>query len=227
METDYQYNIYKDNIYQNYNNIFHLDYKGQLLKSHIKYENWKNKMFEIYGDDAKLYKCIYDNIYFYGSNKEFYEFPFCKSRCTLCYKKICYFCSRNTEDNKDFGNCCIKRKFYYIILHDINNDNFEKDFYFYLLIFFVPMITLFLFIGVISENFYYFLIKFDNNICYYEANDFTSKIIILNGGISLILSIVFLVHDIYLKIIFLFISLFYKFSPLKYYLQIIRKGIEL
>ena len=227
MENDIQYNIYNDNSYQNDDNIFQLDYQGQILKTNIKYQKWKNKMIKIYGDDAKLYRCIYDNIYFYGSNEEFHKFPFCKSQCSLCYKTICYFCSRNTENNKDFGNCCIKRKINYIILHDINNDNFEKDFYFYLLIFFVPIITLFLFIGIISEYFYYLLIKYDKNIFYYEDNDFTSKIIIINGGISLMLSIVFLVHDIYLKIIFLFVSLFYKISPLKYYLKIIKKGIEL
>ena len=48
-------------------NMLMLDYDGQSLKDNLKFNSWKNIMLQKYGNDAKLFKCSYDAIYFYCS----------------------------------------------------------------------------------------------------------------------------------------------------------------
>ena len=68
-------------------NIFKLDYKEQSLKDNSKFNSWRNTMLQKYGNDAKLFKCSYDKIYFYSSNKKLSS---CSSVCPSCKLSICY-----------------------------------------------------------------------------------------------------------------------------------------
>ena len=83
MENEFQANLTeKEDI--NPPNIFKLDYEGQSLKDNIKFELWKTKMLNKYGNNAKLYKCKIDNIYFYSSIKNNFGMG-----CPSCQNLIC------------------------------------------------------------------------------------------------------------------------------------------
>lgn len=116
MENEREENINDKMIFSQ--NIFKLKYKRQALKRNAKFIVWKNKMLTIYGNNSKLFNCIYDDIYFYGTNDDYKTKPYYKSNCPICQKSICYYCSRYTKDNFDKGDCCIKRKIYCILVQD-------------------------------------------------------------------------------------------------------------
>ena len=210
-------------------NIFHLDYKGQALKSTKKFITWKNRMLEKYGNNAKLFKCIYENAYFYVSKKDFNNMHLYKSICPSCNRKICYFCSRALNSDYDPGNCCVKRRILYMIYEDglalLDSQDYSREF----IQFLFPFLTLFFIIGIISKNLYHTLRVFKNNIDYdyYFKDDTISWLkVFINGLIAFMLSIPFIIHDIYLKIFLLFISIFSKNIPIKYYLGILNRGFE-
>ena len=92
-------------------------------------------MLKKYGNDAKLFKCSYDEIYFYCAYESFRKLPLCSSKCPSCNQPICYYCSRVAHNNNYFGDCCLKRRLYnlkfgnkliviYLIL--ILSQSFEK-----------------------------------------------------------------------------------------------------
>lgn len=69
----------KENVLNEINNekskkVFKFEYNGQSLKGNKKFTEWENKMKEELGNNAKLYKCIIDNIYYYNNLNN-----------TLCY----------------------------------------------------------------------------------------------------------------------------------------------
>ena len=67
-------------------------------------------MIKKYGNNAVLIYCPEDDLYFYSSNKEYYNFPYCSFQCPNCKYNICYYCSLKIDKNKnDYGACCIKR----------------------------------------------------------------------------------------------------------------------
>ena len=203
---------------ENNPNIFLLDYKEQKLKNNSKFEEWKKKMIKIYGNDAKIFKCKRENIYFYVSYES------CKNslyliRCPLCDKLTCYFCSND-------GNCCIGNRIIKMIYPNEHDDySYSLSEY---ISFLFPIFTLFLFIGVIGQNFYHDLRKLKNikndEYYYYRDDFFSNTIVIINALVALILSINYAIIDIYLKIILLIISLPFKNYPIKFILDIIRRG---
>ena len=208
-------------------NIFLLDYKGQKLKNNSKFEEWKKKRMEIYGNNAKLFKCKRENAYFYVSYENCKKlFYLCE--CPSCQSYICYFCSNN-------GNCCTLNK----IIEMIYDDGFSiihptqyhdhSDYLFEYMLFLIPICTLFLFIGVIGKNLYHVLHKIKNikngEYYYFRDDNFSWTIVFINALVALMLSINYAIIDIYLKIILLIISLPFKNYPIKIYLGIIRRGI--
>ena len=223
MENEFQANLTeKEDI--NPPNIFKLDYEGQSLKDNTKFELWKTKMLSKYGNNAKLYKCKIDNLYFYCSIKNNYGMG-----CPSCQNLICYFCSNNTNSRLI---CCITGRFYYILFHDgfiYINSEIDKDFYFVFKRFLFPIYTFFYFIGIISKNLYHTLKRTKSDYLYnyyFKDDDASWAKVFLNGLIALVLSFIFILHDIYFKIFLLFISLFFKFYPIKFYLGIIKKVMD-
>ena len=234
--------------YQNSAEFFKIDFPGQNLEGNNKFIEFQKQKLSQYGKDAKLFKCKYDNLYFYVSKVNCNTFPFYFKECPFCHKKICYFCSSTIySQEEDNGNCCIKRKLYYLFFHNgfayINNDNLaeinKEDFKYFLILSSIPLIGGFLVIVSFSTFFFFFLelkdIKRKNDVnalqygrTYSEyINQYYSHCIILTLYITsfILLSICFFVYDIYFKILLLFISLFSKFYPLKYFIGLIVFGL--
>ena len=115
MENDIDINLIKNNdeSYINTNNIFLLEYENQKIdKNNPRFNKWKNEMQKQYGTNAKLFKCIYDNLLFYESLEICKTLPFYLSTCPKCKHKICYFCSRDIEDQYERGQCTKKVIFF-------------------------------------------------------------------------------------------------------------------
>ena len=209
-----------------YENIFYFDYKGQSLDNNVKFKDWQNKMVQKYGKNVKLYKCLDDNIYFYGIYKDnaagdFKYYGSFQSTCPVCNHILCGFCFKYTED------CCLTDKIcfilFYLGLTIIKREN--QSYTFYLILFFSPMCTLFLFIGIIAKYFFH-NVKRPNGRHYTEDDDIGCIKICINGLTAILLTFIFAIHDYYFKIFILLISIFSKFYPLKYYLGIIKGGLS-
>ena len=214
---------------KNTENIFKLDYEGQKLKSCTKFNAWQKRMLKKYGNNAKLFYCKFDNLYFYSSDKDNIT-----SCCPLCEAIICYFCKRNSSF---YSDCCPIGRIYKLLFEDgfyfINdnndNDNDEENdkFFFTFKRFIFPIYTFFYLYGIISKNLYYCLKRADEKYTYYfRDNNISWILVMINGLVALVFSFIFLLHDIYAKIFLLFISIFFKNYPIKYYLGIIHIGMK-
>ena len=209
----------------NSENIFKIDYEGQSLKDNKNFKLWKIKMLNIYDNNAKLYKCKNDNIYFYEPIRNNKNIILYGTICPLCRKKICYFCSNNEGATEML--CCIKSNIYYLIFKDgftYINKKVDKNGRNVIIIFLFPFITFFFLIGIISKNIYYDLIRKKGKykgLNYYRRDCLGLTIAIINGLIAFLLSSIFLLHDIYFKILFFLISLFFKLYPFIIYIGIL------
>ena len=96
-----------ENYSEQSNDIFKVDYKGQLTKDNLRFKTFKKEQQKKYGNNAKLYYCKKDEVYFYASSKNNSSILFeASERCPLCLNNICYFCSNYSS------NCCIKYNIY-------------------------------------------------------------------------------------------------------------------
>ena len=116
----------------NLNNIFKIDYVNQKLDNNIEFQKWKESMLIKYGKDAKLFRCIEDNILFYITYKDCRKKPSFGGKCPICKNQICLFCSYNYKDKSDRDNCCLKRSinraiFYNGLKYIIEIDNSYKE----------------------------------------------------------------------------------------------------
>ena len=213
--------------------FFEVEYEGQTLKDNLKFESWKKKMLKKYGEKAKLYQCKYDNIYYYDTNENNDKISFNGIKCPLCKRPICYFCSKESDFNL---MCCMKGKLYYWFFHDgfiyidkeYRNIYKDEDFYNILKYFLIPCVTFFFMIGTIAKDLYHGLQKTYKPLDNYYFNDdnFSIFIVIVNVLIDIFLNISFFVQHLYFKIFLLFISIFFKNYPLKYYFGLIKGGWE-
>ena len=233
MENDLEVNIAQNNEIKS-ENIFKLDFKGQSLKTNKKFVSWKEKMQIKYGKNAKLYYCKEDNLYFYGT------FSYEGSECPSCKNHICYFCLRGTNICLD---CCPLGRAYRILSYDAlffikeNDKNYDYnygDHYSFCDVFYkflLPLYTSIYLEGIISANFYHKLFypeEKDKDRYYYFLEDSIATWIniIINILIALILSLIFGIHVIYFKVLLLVFSIFPKHYPIKYYLGILKMGME-
>jgi len=82
----------------NLDKIFKLDYAGQKLDNNIEFQKWKQSILIKYDKDAKLFRCIEDNILFYIAYENCRKIPIFKGICPICKNQICLFCSYNLND---------------------------------------------------------------------------------------------------------------------------------
>ena len=233
MENELEVNIAENNEI-NTENIFKLDFKGQSLKLNKKFEAWKEKMWLKNGKNAILYNCKKDNLYFYGA------FSYDGSECPSCNGHICYFCKRSTNIDLD---CCSIGRAYRTLSYDAlyfikeNDENYyyeygnNYDFWYVFSKFLLPLYTSIYLAGIISNNLYHSLFyprEKDKKRTYYfrEDSKATCINIIINAFIALILSLIFSIHVIYFKVLLLLFSIFPKNYPIKYYLGILKMGME-
>ena len=107
------------------------------------------------------------------------------------------------------------------------------DYYSFLKIFFIPIVSFMSFVAYFSATFFYKLyLKNEGSTCesiFYKNDNhgrFFLTEIVVNVGIAFVLSIPFLIIDIYFKILLLIISLPFKNYPLKYYFGILYQGLR-
>ena len=223
MENDREENIV-NNLDINTENFFKLYFGGQSLKTNTKFQSWKKKMINIYGNKAILFKCKRDNAYFFtldDSEK--------RGKCPLCTNSVCYFFS----DTGYF--CCLESSIYQIIIeggYTFINDKNEEDYSFIFIRFLFPIYTFCYLTGILSKYLFH-LVKIKKrrkiriNDCYFDdRNCACMTSIILNAGIALLFSLIYLLHDMYFKFILILFSFFCKNYPLYFYLGILKKGID-
>ena len=97
-------------------NMYKPDYKEQKLDTNVDFINWKNKMLKKYGNDAVLFKCINDGVYFFTPYKDYKHDNFLTSYCPSCNKQYCIDCFQEPDDEYIYGDCCIKRRLKVMII---------------------------------------------------------------------------------------------------------------
>ena len=137
--------------------------------------------------------------------------------------KYAIFVQKELIGGKDNGNCCLKRKLYYLFLYNgfyyfKGLDKVDKlkrdDFYLFFILSLIPIFGLFLNIITIS-GYFCLILQFKNTSkCYSDhfkeiyCCNLILHILLLT---SILLSIIFFIYDIYFKIILLIFSLIFKF----------------
>ena len=210
-------------------NKYEMEFEGQNLKKSESFIKWQNEMKKIYGNDAKLFKCKTDKIYYYAKKSDCKKVPLYKQKCPKCNCTNCYFCSKHIDDSYDRGDCCVYRRVYCLLFQERNKSDeqiFDKMFCFFI----IPLFSFIYFVGTVSGLLFYKLKvankKLDGSyIENYEVHltpsSFTFLVIIMmNAGLAIMLSFSFFMLDIYFKIILILISLFWKY-PLYYYLGLL------
>ena len=241
MENEGIQNIINLNESFEQDNIFNLDYAEQNPINNIKYKIWKESMIKIYGNDAKLFRCIQDQILFYISYDDCVDEPSFKCKCPVCGNIICLFCSGIDALNVI---CCYKRLIYNMWFHDglsfIKKVDKNKEIQlisndYSALFIFIPGLNLFLF------NFLYFnktlfslvtkAVNYDDKgeretyLYRYQKKCYNYVIFYLCFFMIVLNSIYFFIFDFYFIFFILLFSIPFKFYPLKYYLGIISLAI--
>ncbi len=147
-------------IFMEHENIFQIDYEGQNLQKSEAFIKWQDEMKKRYGNDAKLFKCNKDKIYYYGSIQDCKTIPLYKVKCPICKYTNCYYCSRHFRDIYDYGNCCIYRKIHCLFFQSKNSFTIdrERNEYTYhqeYIIFLLPFISFMFFVELFYIYFYY------------------------------------------------------------------------
>ena len=219
------------------NKIFKYDFDGQNVKNTSKFQTWEHSMKEIYGNNGKLFKCLFDKIYYYSTNDD------CKnsyylSPCPICKKNSCYFCSTFCKDvYGQKGSCCIKRRIKCIFLQDkliyVSQNQNEENINLYkkaFIIFFIPFLSFLIFIGRIQSSFFYGLTytkyKLDEKGCYIPYKETLSHknkylVVTINVVAASFLTIPFLIINIYIIIIVWIFSIPIKLIPIRHFIGII------
>jgi len=229
-------NIIEEND-QKLENIYKLDYINQDLKGNIEYQNWKNTYIKKYGNSYRLFKCSIDKILFITSSENDEYYLFYQSICPQCKNAICYFCSRYDRDSHFTGYCCLKRRIRIMLFKEslkyikpVNNKDYIKDYEEDFKIFIIPAYNLLHFIKKIHFTFFYNLAikkaesKKSGFLESYGAHIRRNKNFIfqlflgVNIAFAIVLSIPFIIINIYFNIFILIISIPFSFYPLKFIL---------
>ena len=208
--------------------IFKLEYPNQKLDNNKEYIKWKQLMMKIYGNNAKEFRCIKDNILYYCNYETFLSNEF-NRECPKCKTNICYFClTRKVKKFSFYHSCCIKKSIYrYIYCHGprfLKND--DKDLYnvCFIILAFLPGISLFIIINKLAVALY-LEIEIKKLLCDEKRDSYDSYDIIFEKYnficlpylfFIIMISIIFFIYNIYFIIILLLISIPFKCYPIKF-----------
>ena len=205
-------------------NKFEIEYLGQNLKNNESFIEWQKEMKKLYGNDAKLFKCLKDKIYFYSKATDCKEDILYEENCPICKFKICYYCSKQLKNDFDKRKCCTIRRFYWLFFIcgvgvEWYNIDIKEDFCEISKAFLLPVFSLIYLIMGVSESLFYILYtdkfisdknRYDSYKSYIKKNNFNYIIIKgINIAFAIVISIPFYVNDICFKIIIFFF--FYSF----------------
>jgi hypothetical protein len=204
--------------------VFNLEYIGQNLNDNIEYQKWKKLMKKEYGNNSKQFKCNKDKILFYSSYNDYIEdYYIYKSKCPVCNKYICYFCSYNGDK---YFSCCIKNSILKTFLY-CGPKNASEPFDYSNLFLLIPILNILTIILFFIGALYIRLIleKSKNNNKeelkqYVVTEEGTKKNLnlIIIFLIDILLSVPFIIIYNYFIILLIIISIPFKFVPLKYFL---------
>ena len=214
------------------NEYFKIEFENQNLNDNPSYLMWKESMISLNGNDTKFVKCKYDNIIFSCTKKSLRKNPIYQSRCPVCKKDICYYCSIHFD-----GECCIKRMISRMFLQDgfiyinpiIEEHAYTLKYYKAFILFILPFFNLLMLIVGIHCLLFYNLIKKtnhgQNDYEYYEEfmrNRFYIFVVFvfINTVFDVLITVPFILFNIYFNVLLLVISLPFKNYPLNYYLGI-------
>ena len=109
-------------------NIFIHDYFNQKIQNNNKFKIWENLMLKKYGNNARLFKCIVDKIYFYISNEDCMEYPYYSSHFPICNNVICYYCLRNSAYSRmEFLNVVLEEDYIIYFILEVKNILIQLD----------------------------------------------------------------------------------------------------
>ena len=222
--------------------IFRPEYENQKIKNNQNFINWENSIFKKYGNDAKLFKCTEDEIYFYTSNKDCMDYPFYACRCPQCNYFVCYYClGRTDQDDAVFGQCCLRRRLYYLFHYDAleyikpnkiwNEEKPSELEGFELLLFLIPFINMVYTIGAISALLFYKMQFYKGEKCTWYENRIKNNVatfltfFVVNALFAVVLSIPFFFFNIFILLILWIISIPFKLIPLKFVAGVIMRGM--
>ena len=193
-----------------------------------------------YGDNARLFKCVTDNILFYTSDEDCKNYPLFKSTCPCCKGDVCYYCHRRSKDSYGNGTCCLNRKVYCFFFQDglrlINPIGVENDYkpkfenlltYFFIpgwnLLWFMAEMHIALFYKLSLKNYHpkkstIYLPNYEDR---YNKIYLTLQIlVVIDIAFSIILTVSYILLNLYFIITLTIISLPFKLYPMKYYMGI-------
>ena len=222
MENDSYIN---ENFINNTVNKYEMEFFGQSLKKNESFIKWQNEMKKIFGNDAKLFNCKKDKIYYYANSNDCKKFSFAK-KCPICDSSICYFCSKYIYVGN--SKCCLYRRIYCLFFKDafVIIDNKDHNFYAISKFSMIPLFSVFYFIGMVSACLFYklqsndecntgYLLTYEEHL---KKNMNIFKVVVeINVLFAIMLSIPLFLYDIYFKILLIIISIFSKNYPMKYY----------
>ena len=220
--------------------IFKLDYLDQNLDNNLEFQKWKESKKKKYGKNSKIFKCLEDKILFFKKDEDCKRYPFYKCICPICEKPVCYFCFRYSKELEGNGTCCLKRRFICMFLQDgyrlispIGQEHdFKPKFSIIIIYFLFPTLNLLFLILEIQFSFFLKLATknaktdnrgfLENYLQHLKKNNnfFAYLIAIIIGLFCFILNISFYIHNFYLIILIILISIPFKFYPMKYYMGI-------
>ena len=218
-------------------NIFNLEYSEQNISNNKKYKKWEESMLKIYGNDAKLFKCIQDKILFFTTYDDCINYPAYKCKCPKCGNIICHFCSSIDTLNVI---CCYKRLIYNILFHnglsfikkvDRNEDIQLISNDYTILLILIPGLNLcatnYIYVDITLFSLITNTIAYDDKgnretyLYKFQKSCFSSIIIYLFAFSFFLNSISFFILNFYFIIFLILISIPFKFYPLKYYFGLI------
>ena len=223
---------------------FAISYTGQRLDNNPNFLKWKTEMFQKYGDDAKLFKCLIDNVIFCGSLDDYKTFPYYLCNCPICQTPTCYFCSKFCEDNYRNGNCCLKRRIRCMIIQDGlvyikpvgRAEQYPPNFSSALIYLYFPVLNFLFLIFFFHLSFFFGMIRKDaennkNRPSYNEVYETYLRehkifkiISVINIAFGIILTIPLIFPYYCFVIILSFISVLFNLYPVFYYIGFVFGG---
>ena len=202
--------------------VFKIDYDNQKLDNNIDYKNWKESMLKYYGKNAKLFRCLNDKILFfkkYIDSKSIFNYF---QKCPICKKYICYFCSYSSNIKEEVLKCCFRRAIITKLIYEVplyvkNEFKWTCEYFNFL----IPGKNFFS-IFIVINIFFLFRIasrqsRQNKNVNLEVSDSFKNKFFLLFIDLTgVLISIPFIIYNIFFIIFMLLISFQFEFYPIKY-----------
>jgi hypothetical protein len=197
---------------------FKFDHPYQDLSKNDKFQKWKSKMKNDYGQNVRLYKCNQDKIYFFKKKDE--ECDFYSEQCPKCQHQTCCFCSKSMRSTDRYYSrylkeyCCFKRMFYYVFFRENFRDKGKIIYpiYYFILTYIIFLIPFLVQLGLtvsIMCSLYFVLESNVKNFQYNEFYTYNELILFRHRVLFIIFNIMTFIFSICMAICYMNFSLIY------------------